>query len=188
MALSLLRTLSFSLRHFGRRSGRSAALVLLLISGAFASGAQETPNSGRWQFTRTADPIEGGSIAMASVAAEGADALVRCWTKTRELDLRFLLAPGSGRAASEKVTIGFDKRRYGVRNWRLSPSGLALVVPPSQRRQLLNRLQEARTMRLFVQTSALASADSDDAAEGMQLDIPLAGSSRAIAGVLKACN
>lgn len=153
-----------------------APLCVLVCLITSASTAQS--KSGVWQYSKTADPIQGGSIAVASVTGDGVDALVRCWPKSGDLDVSFLLAPGAGRAENNSVTIGFDRRRDAKRIWRVSPSGLALVVPPSQRRKLLQRMQDAGNMRIHVATSVEPAA---------QLHVPLRGSSRAIRSVLRLC-
>ena len=161
------------------RTTRTLRKLVVLAVAVVTAGSQAQGQDGVWQYSKTADPIQGGSIAIASVMGDNVQALVRCWTKTAELDVSFLLAPGVGRSDSNSVVIGFDRRGDSKRLWRVSPSGLALVVPSAQRRGLLQRMQDAGNMRLKVSTNNDLDA---------LLGVPLRGSSRAIRSVLQACN
>jgi len=152
------------------------SLALLMCSTLFSASADQ--QGAVWQYSKTADPMQGGSIAIASVSSDSVQALVRCWTKTGELDVSFLLAPGSGRADSEDIMIGFDERRDAHRTWRVSSNGLALVVPRAQRSKLLKRMRGAGNMRISLDTSTESAA---------QLWVPLLGSASAIGSVLKVC-
>ena len=105
------------------------------------------------------------------------DALLRCWSTSGELDLRFMLAPGNGRAVSDKVKLGFDSGDVLERSWRLSPSGLALVVPGKQRDAVLRRLQRANHLSITVATGEAENTHG----------ISLKGSAKAIRTVVGAC-
>jgi len=152
-------------------------LALLLCSALF--GASAEPYDEVWEFSQTTDPFHGGSIAIATIQSERVQALVRCWTKTGELDVSFLLAPGAGRADSENVLLGFDQRLDDHRIWRVSSNGLALVVPREQRNKLIKRMRVAANMRISLDTTNESAS---------LLQVPLAGSSRAIGSVLQVCS
>ncbi len=176
MATSPRIVCDFAASRYARGYARGV-LTFLLCSTLF--GASAEPHYDVWQFNTTADPMHGGSIAIASVTNEHVQALVRCWTKTGELDVSFLLAPGAGRAGSDDIMVGFDKRRDAQRTWRVSSNGLALVVPSAQRNKLLKRMRYAGNMRISLNTSNQSAT---------QLRVPLLGSSRAIGSVLKVCS
>lgn len=158
---------------------RTGRMLVVLLVAALATGSHAEDQNAVWQFSNIPDPIQGGSIALASVTGENVQVLVRCWPRTKELDVSFLLSPGVGRSDSNSVVVGFDRRDDSERSWRVSPSGLALVVPSAQRNALLRRMRNAGNMRLKVTT-----IDDLDALLG----VPLRGSSRAIRSVLQACN
>lgn len=151
------------------------AISALVCSALFGATAEYSET---WQYSKTADPMQGGSIAIASVSGGGVQALVRCWTTTGELDVSFLLTHGGYRADSDSITIGFDERRDAERTWRVSSNGLALVVPSAQRSKLLRRMRDAGNMRI-----SLATSDESMA----HLQVPLRGSSRAIRSVMQVC-
>jgi len=158
---------------------RFVRTVLTVVACGAWFGVEADSEPGVWEYSKTADPMQGGSIAIASVTSDNVQALVRCWTKTGELDVSFLLPPGAGRADSDSILVGFDQRRDAERTWRVSPNGLALVVPRAQRSKLLRRMRGAGNMRISLTTSNEASA---------LLEVPLRGSSRAIRSVLQVCN
>ena len=152
--------------------------VLALCAIAVVQAPMAAVSSdGRWALTRSADPLNSGRIVMASFTGGEVDALVRCWSRTGELDLRFMLAPGNGRAVSNNVKLGFDSHSAFERSWRLSPSGLALVVPGKQRESVLRGLQRSNHLSITVTT------EESEVTHG----IPLNGSARAIRTVLGAC-
>jgi hypothetical protein len=166
---------------------QSTFVSLLFVGGcavlglAASAGAQELPVPNTWQLERYPDPMhKGGVIAAAaqSSAAEGGanvTALVRCWSATQDLDVRFVLNNDES-VTSDEVRWRFDKGPAQNARWRLSPDRNALVVPEPGEREIVRGIRAANQLTLSI------------ASEGeLTFHILLGGSSQAIAGVLQDC-
>ena len=154
---------------------RWLAVALLVCSTALAEDASE-----RWRSETFPDPMhKGGRIVLAeqraqSTAGHGLQVQVRCWSATREFDVRFVLPDGS--FATDEVRWRFDRGPVASQNWRRSVALDALVVPASSNPALIRSMRSARELTLWNGPS-----DQDP------YRISLAGSSSAFADLNLIC-
>jgi hypothetical protein len=153
-----------------------AALSLLGLLSHAASSDQQTSG---WRFEAYSDPLHrGGSIAKASQVSTRTGSggtltvLVRCWSATRELDLRFTTTGQP--IESERVSWQFDNQVSRTGDWRISQNRFAVVVPERMRADFLRELRAYRRLTLVL--------DPDQT-----FNVPLGGSSEAIAKVQRVC-
>ncbi len=129
-----------------------------------------------WQYERYADPMhKGGAIVAAQQNASGLTAIVRCWSATEDLDIRFALSNGS-MFAEDDVSWRFDAGPIRKGHWRRSPDGTALVAPETSEPELIRGMRAAKQMTLTAYST-----------ERTAFVISLAGSAQPLADVQRAC-
>lgn len=152
----------------------SVSLMLLLASAVVSADASERT----WTFQKNRDPLGSGFVAVAKSAAGSLQPLVRCWTETALLDVRFALGAAEPVPVTDRVLIAFDRQKASAAEWSRNATGLALVVPEPLQRTLLSQLRQANEMRL-----TLAVANGEQRTHVLALD----GSARAIDQALASC-
>jgi hypothetical protein len=161
---------------------RAAGLLgSLLISGASHAAVSELPPL-EWRFEQYADPMhKGGAVGAASQTSEsdGNDVvtvMVRCWSATGELDIRFSL--GNDQVlSSEDVRWRFDKGAVKSARWRLNPRGNAMVVPQASTDEIVRDLRNGKNLEML-----LLRPDGE-----RSYHLALTGSSRAIGEMQRLC-
>jgi hypothetical protein len=167
------------------RNGRTLTILMAgsLITAAFASSSVPQVPRTNWQVQRYADPMhKAGTVALTSQdsAAEENDfpkitLVVRCWSATQEIDVRFM-TDDDRQFTSDEVKWRFDRGVLRSARWRTSPRGNAIVVPEPMRRDLLRGIRNGRELVLQVQLNA-----------DRQYRISLAGSAASIGEVESGC-
>jgi invasion protein IalB len=158
---------------------RSTSLGLAITSILAAHALAQDPPA-QWQTEVIHDPMhKGGSIALATQHAQAAngdrlEVQVRCWSATREFDVRFVRP--DGRFATEEVRWQVDRARVVKQTWRFNYAKDALVVPANANDKLIKLMRSARTLTFW-------SGPSDQSG----YPIPLAGSSAAFAEIELMC-
>src|SRR4051794_6066487 len=110
------------------RSRRTCGAFVMLVLATSAVAAEST-----WRLERYADPMHRGGVIVAaeqqSARHDGASvtAIVRCWSASSEVDVRFVLSDGQV-FGSDEVGWRFDKQAGRTGRWRRSPDASALVV------------------------------------------------------------
>jgi len=134
-----------------------------------------------WQLERYSDPLHrAGVVAAASGTSEadGSDiitAIVRCWSATGEVDVRFALDRDRTFSADD-VRWQFDHGPTRTARWRMSPQGNAMVVPESSKDEIVRGMRDAKELTLVL------LSDGEH-----RYRISLFGSSRAIGEIQKLC-
>ena len=101
--------------------------------------------------------------------------MVRCWSATGELDVRFALDDDQV-PSSEDVRWKFDKGPMKSARWRLNPRGDAMVVPQALANEIVRDMRNGKTLELLLPANRERS-----------YHVSLAGSSRAIGEMQKLC-
>ncbi|MFK7914415.1 MAG: hypothetical protein AB8B93_10920 [Pseudomonadales bacterium] len=155
---------------------RSIAIMLLLLNSGSAVAGQS------WQFQKNRDPLGSGFVAVAStkvgINAGTLRPMVRCWTETASLDVRFTLAPEQSRPSVDRVLVAFDSKKPAAVDWSRNATRLALVVPVPLQRALLSKMRSGNELRL-----TLMGTDGAQHTHLVRLD----GSARAIDQALASC-
>jgi hypothetical protein len=130
---------------------RSLCFLFGIMLGWNHQASAEVVNAAdaeRWQFERYTDPMHRGGAILAARAAstdKQLTVLIRCWSASGELDLRFLR--GDARPfASTEITWQFDRARPQTGRWLLSQAGTAIVVPETLKAALLESMRKGNKM------------------------------------------
>jgi len=158
-------------------------MVGSLMSAALASSPVPPESSTNWLVQRYSDPMhKAGFVASTSQVSDAEDnrseqitVIVRCWSATREIDVRFM-TDDDRRFTSDEVRWQFDKGALRTAQWRTSPRGNAMVVPEPTRRDLLRGMRNGRTLVVYLQLN-----------EDHRYRIELAGASASIGEVETDC-
>lgn len=150
---------------------------------AGASVAAPETSETDWLVQRYSDPMhKAGVVASTSQDSEIEDTgfptvsvVVRCWSATNELDVRFVTRD-SGSFTSDEVRWQFDKGANRSARWRMSPRGNAMVVTDPTRRELLQGMRTGKELNLFLPLN-----------EEHRYRFSLAGSSHSIGEVQTLC-
>jgi hypothetical protein len=167
---------------------QSTFVSLLLVGSccvvfglATSADAQELSAPNTWQLDRYPDPMHKGGVISAAVqssAAEGGasmTALVRCWSATQDLDVRFVLSKDQP-ITSDEVRWHFDSGPDKGARWRRSPDRNALVVPEPLEKEIVRSIRTAKQLTLAIVTD-----------RELTFHITLVGAARPIAVVLADC-
>lgn len=170
-----------------KRLARNARTLTALIGGwiiAVASPSVAAPETFEtdWLVQRYADPMhKAGVVASTGQESEIDDALppvsvvVRCWSATNEIDVRFMTHDGRS-FTSDEVRWQFDRGANRSARWRLSPRGNAMVVTDATRRDLLQGMRNGKELVLFLPLN-----------QEQRYRFSLAGSSRSIGEIQTLC-
>lgn len=154
----------------------------LRCCGAIAVGlatcvaAEDAPGAG-WRSETYPDPMHKGGAIVAAEQVSTSDgvsveAIVRCWSATAEVDVRFVLSDGQW--PTGEVQWQFDRGAPQSARWRLSPDAKALVVPEAMQKEIVRGLRAGKDLSLSLN-------------QERSLRISLVGSSQAINAVQKLC-
>lgn len=164
-----------------RTAARFLCGAFVLISGVSIAAVSELPPLD-WRFEQYADPMhKAGVVGAASQTSDpdGSDVvtvMIRCWSATGDIDLRFTLENGQS-LSSEEVRWKFDNAPEKSARWRLSPRGDSMVVPQSSASAIVRDMRNGKNLELM-----LVRGDGE-----RTYHISLAGSSRAIGEIQKLC-
>jgi hypothetical protein len=149
----------------------------IAVGLATCAAADATPGAG-WRSETYPDPMhKGGAIVAAEQSTKPEDGvsvttIVRCWSATAEVDVRFVL--NNGQWATGEVRWQFDRGALRTARWRLSPDANALVVPVSMQKDILRGLRTAKELSLSLN-------------QERSFRVSLVGSSQSIDAVQKLC-
>jgi hypothetical protein len=101
--------------------------------------------------------------------------VIRCWTATRELDIRFVNDDGPP-FTSDEVRWQINGGPIRATRWRTSPNGNAVVVTEPTKRDVMKDLRNGKELTLYLSSN-----------EERRYRMPLMGSTRAIGDVQKLC-
>lgn len=154
-------------------------LLALALTCASLNGAAAWAASGAasWQAETTPNPVKGGSIAIASVTADGVRAAVRCESASGWIDVRFFVDSELA-TSTEQVIWEFDGSGATTQRWRVSPNRGSLIVPADAHDGFIDQLRRARKLSL-----TLVSGEGGRSV----LEVPLNGSANAISDVTREC-
>ncbi len=160
-----------------------ALMAGAVITTAFAHGSDTQVLHTNWQVQRYTDPMhKAGVVASTSQSSAVEDndfpkitVVVRCWSATQEIDVRFM-TDDDRRFTSDDVKWQVDRNAPRSARWRTSPRGNAIVVPERMRRDMLRGMRKGKELILQVQLS-----------EDRRYRISLAGSSVSIGEVESGC-
>lgn len=158
----------------------SAGLLCAVLLGCWLPGqpalAEDAPL--RWSVVTTGNPVKGGTIGIATMAAPQVRATVRCESTDRWIDVRFHLDERLITTTRE-VAWQFDGEPARTQSWRASPNRGSLIVPMESHSVFIEELRQRRNLSL-----TLRNGEGGESA----FQIPLRGSADAIAEALQACS
>jgi hypothetical protein len=179
------RFVTFAREKTPPRNMRTAIALVAgsVMTAAFASSpAPEVPQT-NWLVQRYADPMhKAGTVASTGQDSDTADnglpkiaVVVRCWSATHEMDVRFL-TNDDRQFTSDAVRWQFDKGALKTAHWRMSPRGNAIVVPEPLIHDLLRGMSNGKELVLYLLLN-----------EDHRYRISLAGSAASIGEVEAGC-
>lgn len=149
-------------------------LVMLALLGPAARAADQALG---WVAQTTANPVQGGTIGIATVDEGNVRASVRCESARKWVDVRFYVAESLA-TSTESVRWQFDQQEPQNGRWPASPNRGSLILPADLQKRFIERLRAAGTLYLAL---------TDGAGEEHSLVVPLRGSADAIASAMEGC-